>query len=188
MATNTNKKRVRVGGSGFTAFVWNNKPIGWCEEITVNSPAPVADPVPIQPLDAKYPLTIITPAALGAGTLTANFIELYGKKVWDDIMGLVDNSGRQYNDLVEIFEFLASIKNPVNAIRAITPPQRLGGESLPKYGDIFENCIITDIGDNETINISTMQIVKPITFMYTRRKRLVNNDPNLKDVSRTYTL
>ncbi len=175
------KKRVRVGGSGFTAFIWNNKPIGWAEEITVQSPRPVADPVAIQPLDAKYPLTIITPAALGPGTLTANFIELYNQRVWDDIMKLVDSSGKQYNDLVEIFEFLAAMKNPVNAVRAITPPSTLGGEKFTKYGDIFENCVITDIGDNEVIKIDTMQIIKPITFMYTRRRRIKNNDASLKN-------
>ena len=53
----------RVGG-GYTAFVYNGKPLIYAQMINERGPQPVATPQPIQPLDSPYPIEIALPIAL----------------------------------------------------------------------------------------------------------------------------
>jgi len=69
-------KLFRTGGSGFTAFQWQGHVIGFAQSVSHQSPQPVAAPVAIQPLDQQYPLQIITPAAVGPGTLQVQLFEM----------------------------------------------------------------------------------------------------------------
>lgn len=172
----------RVGGSGFTVFHWQGNPIGFAQSIGHQSPQPVAAPVPIQPLDQRYPVDIITPAAQGPGTLQLAMYELYNEKVWDRIMRHTDNSyqgGAQfnqqeiYNDLVEVFIRLAAIDPTGGGIQCtkITYPPTQAGNTARKYADTYFGCKITDIRDDENIDIGTMDITKVVTIMYTRSVR-----------------
>src|SRR3954468_16149925 len=112
-ATTLSKAELfRVGGSGFTVFQWEGKPIGFAQGVSHTSPQPVAAPVAIQPMDQRYPMQIITPAAVGPGTLQLQLYERYNSKVWDQILAVVDNKHRggadrransKYADLVEVF-------------------------------------------------------------------------------------
>lgn len=157
--------RVRVGGSAFTVFHWNNKLVGWAEEISHTSPAPVADPTAIQPMDARRPSQVITPQAAGMGSLTLNLIELYGAQVWERLSGLAGTS-----DLVDIFTAISASETPIHMTKIVRPPT-LGGVLMDPYTEVYNNCVITNVADGETISIKTMEIRKVITVAYTHMVR-----------------
>src|SRR3954462_4057207 len=78
------RNRARVAGSGFTAFLWDNKPILFARQISHQSPTPVGPgTVPIHPMDEPYPVELITPLAASMGTITLELYDLYGSKVWE---------------------------------------------------------------------------------------------------------
>lgn len=191
-----NKTRpFRVGGSGFTSFWWNAQVIGFAQMVSHQAPQPVAAPVAIQPLDQQYPMAIITPAAIGAGTLQVQLFEMYGTKVWDNIMRITDtttsasNPGAsfgsqgtqtnesnepQYNDLSEVFLRLAALNIGVTASKIVYPPNTgvRGGPAVKHYADQYHNIVITDIRDDEQIEIGTMEVLKNMTLMYTHMTRV----------------
>jgi hypothetical protein len=175
-------KPFRVGGSGFTSFWWNGHVIGFAQQVSHQAPQPVATPVAIQPLDQQYPLQIITPAAIGAGTLQVQLFEMYGQKVWDQIMKITDTGGfgtagqrsnARYNDLSEVFLRLSALNKPVNASKIIYPPNTgvRGGPKVKHYAELYHNVVITDIRDDEQIEIGTMEVIKTMTVMYTYMTR-----------------
>lgn len=170
MALHPNAK-FRVGGSGYTAFQWRGHVIAFAQSVRHMSPRPVAQPVPIQPMDERYPVQIVTPAALSEGTLEVTLFERYNEKVWDAIMRKTDNAANTYNDLVQIFITLAALKDPINCVKVINPPTLRGEKGRP-YGDLYHNCVITDIRDDENIEIGSMAITKPMTIMYTHMTRI----------------
>lgn len=158
--------RTRVGGSGFTAFFWRSKPIGFCRQLAHTSPTPVGPgPTPIHPLDEPYPVDIVTPAAQNIGTLTMELYELYNMKVWDQL-SLIAGS----RDLVNIFIAVAEA-DPIHIVKAVFPPKLRGTTGKP-YSDHFYNCVITNVEDGETIEVGTMEITKRITVAYTRTQRV----------------
>src|SRR3954470_13464589 len=110
--------RTRVGGSGFTAFFWHTKPIGFCRQLMHTPPTPVGPgPTPIQPLDEPYPIDIVTPAAQTVGTLQLEMYELYNRKVWDHLAVIAGSV-----DIVNIFIKVAAEKNPIQIVKVIQPP------------------------------------------------------------------
>lgn len=187
----------RVGGSGFTAFHWNGYVIGFAQSIGVTSPRPVADPVAIQPLDQQYPMQIIVPAAITAGTLQLQMFEMYNTKVWDQIMAItdtvVDPGGRgvpatknaagypQYDDLSQVFLRLSALQTPIQCTKIVYPPNAgvRGGPTTRKYADQYYGCVITDIRDDEVIQIGTMEIIKNLTVMFTYSRRIAETTSNL---------
>lgn len=158
--------RTRVGGSGFTAFFWNNHPIPFCRQLAYVAPTPVGPgPTPIQPLDEPYVKDIITPAAQTIGTLTMELYELYNRKVWDyfaEIAGEVD--------LVNIFITLAANKDPIDIKKVIWPPKLRGEQGNPTV-DTFHDCVVTNVEDGETVEIGTMEVTKRVTCAFTRVHR-----------------
>lgn len=184
-------KTFRQGGSGFTAFHWNGKVIGYAQSVSHTSAQPVAPPSFIQPLDQQYPLDIMVPAAIGAGSLQVALFETYNSKVWDQIMGItdtvVDKSGNGvpsdgiYHDLAQVFLRLSALNTPIHCTKIVYPPNAgfRGGPKLRAYADQYYNCKITDIRDDENIEISTMEVVKVLTIGYTymrRRTETVSNN------------
>ena len=170
----------RLGGSGFTAFHWEGQPIMFARTIADQSPQPVAAPVPIHPMDQRYPIQILTPAAIGVGTLTLEMWELYGSKIWDRIMAITDtvhttgvttNRLPLYNDLAEVFVRLANIGRGINATKLIYPPNKVQKNKTQFYADTYHNCVITDIRDDEAITVGSMDIAKTMTVQYTNRTR-----------------
>jgi len=171
----------RVGGSGFTVFHWQGQPIGFAQAVSHQSPQPVAAPVAIQPMDQRYPLQIITPAAIGPGTLALQMYETYNSKVWDSIMRIIDQTNTtgvqtnrlpQYNDLAEVFIRLSNIGKGINCTKIIYPPNKVqGGKKSQFYADTYHNCTITDIRDDEDIDIGRMEIIKNLTIQYTYSTR-----------------
>ncbi len=181
MALSSNvPNRARVGGSGFTAFFWQSKPIAFCRQLAHTVAPPVGPgPTPIQPLDEPYPIDIVTPAAQTIGTMQLEIYELYNRKVWDNlsiIAGAVD--------IVNVFIKVAESTTPIQIVKMVQPPilaGKVGGTGKGAYYDIFHGCVITSIEDSETIEIGTMEITKRINVAYTRTTR--HNYENQDDES-----
>jgi hypothetical protein len=185
--------RARVAGSGLTAFHWNGHLLMLCRQIGHQSGAPVAPPAPIHPLDSTYPVEIITPLAATMGQLTLEFYEMYGQQIWDRLMALLPNStGVGATDMVEVFDLVANTPNPIYVTKIIKPPL-LRGKTLAPYTFTYHNCVITDIGDGETVEVSTMEVLKTITIAYTHTTRGDRNrfsglnqpDPEARDSNTT---
>lgn len=153
--------RVRVGGSGFTVFHWNGKLVGYAQEVAHTSPVPVAQPVAIQPMDARRPKQVITPQAAGMGTIELTLIELYGARIWERLAELAGA-----NDLVDIFQRISALGKPITMTKIVEPPT-LGGTTMPAYLEVYHNCVITNVANGETIAIDTMEVRKKITVGYT---------------------
>ena len=157
-------RRFRVGGSGFTVFQWRNKPIAFARQISHTSPPPVGPgAVPIQPLDATHPLEIITPAAVSMGQLTVELYELYGRRAWDELKDLAGS-----NDLAQIFQRVANTPEAISMTKHVYPPR---GANVEPYFEQYQNCVITNVIDGETIEVGTMEVLKQVTIGYTKVKR-----------------
>lgn len=160
----------RVGGSKFTYFQWEKKPLVFARQIAHTSPAPVGPgPVAIQPLDEYRPVQIITPAAIGMGTITIELYETYDRKIWDQFMEYLTskNPGGKViiSDLADIFQFMADIGEGISLDKYVAPPK--GSAQGQSYTESYNNCVITNAVDGETIEIGTMEILKQITVAYT---------------------
>ena len=177
-------KYFRTGGSGYTVFWWQGTPIGFAQTVGHTAPQPVAPPVPAQPLDQQYPMQIVVPAAQGPGTLQLQMFELFNEKIWDQMMLITDTAdsstqgvqpGSIYHDLSQVFLRLSAIQKPILCYKLIYPPYVgvRGGDprATPIYADVYHNCVITDIRDDETIEIGTMLVIKNLTVQYTYSRR-----------------
>ena len=177
----TPARQFRIGGSKFTVFHWGNDLIAHCNQVAHTTPAPVADAVAIQPIDARRPLEIVTANAVGMGTLVLEIVELYGFKVWQELSSLaaainggkgVDGLPQNANtraennktDLADIFNAVASSANPISVTKYVYPP---AGSKQKNYTEQYFNCVISNFQDGETITIGTMQLYKQITVNYT---------------------
>ena len=163
MALRNPYRNVRVGGGGYTYFKWQfpgdgPQLLGWSQEVQITSPSPVADAQAIQPLNEVRPIEIITTAAIGHWQIVINNFELWNKQVWATLVGLTGAT-----DLADIFKIMADQGNPIQVHQIITPPVP-GGAT---YFRSFNGCVVTDARDDETINVSTMQIIKAITVWAT---------------------
>lgn len=157
-------RRFRVGGSGFSVFRWDGKVIAFARQVAHTSPAPVGPgATPIQPLDERHPVEIITPVATSMGQMVVEIYELYGEKVWDRLK-LLNNS----NDLVQIFNKVANTSRNIDFVRHVNPPD---GSGVKPYSDVFHKCVITNVADGETIEVGTMEILKQVTIGYTHYTR-----------------
>lgn len=170
------RSRARVGGSGFTVFTWNNAPILYARQIAHQAPTPVGPgTVPIHPMDTPYPVELITPQAATMGTLTIEFYELYGSNVWERLKGLGRSDGKGPVDLVGIFQAVAAMNTPIRIFKYIRPP-RISGAKMHPYTEEFNNCVVSQLVDGETIEVGTMEILKTMVVNYTHITRGGRND------------
>jgi hypothetical protein len=137
--------------------MWRGTIIGFAQSVTIEPVAPVADPVAIQPLNAPRPVEILTPAATRYGVLRLTLTELYGRSVWQQLSGLADSQ-----DLVDIMQYVARQEDGIRIVKRIRPHISDG-----EWVETFHNCVIARINDNETIDITTMEINKEIEVWYT---------------------
>ena len=177
--------RTREPGSTFTVWTVNGAPVVFCVEVDHQSPAPVADAVPIQPLNYIRPAEIVTARAISVGRITMNVIETYGNKPWDYLNGLFPNSNPYgigasgnaapgYNDLADVLYYMQETltdnqgQSSINLYRVIRTPASFGVPQ-PWYVTEFMGVRIVDIRENERVNIATMQNNLTIDCMYTRK-------------------
>jgi hypothetical protein len=178
------RNRVRVGGSGFTVFTWDDKPILFAKQIDHVSPTPVAPTREIHPMDEPYPVELVTPQAAGMGTLTLQLYELYGGQVWERLAsylggdsaaaGLtkdtVTGKGHGPVDIVGIFNAVANTPSPIRIVKYIKPPA-IRGKTMRPYTEEYHNCVISTVEDGEQINVGILEVVKNVVVNYTYMTR-----------------
>lgn len=157
-------QRVRVGGSGFTVFHWGSQVIGFAQEVRVAGVTPVAQPVVIQPLNAAQPLEIITPGAHANGVLTMVLTELYNEPVWNRLAGLANSQ-----DIIDIMRTVAANNQGVRITKWVQPPTGLSNRG--PYAETYYDCVVARVGDDENINIATMEVNKEVEVWYTYSKK-----------------
>jgi hypothetical protein len=180
------KNRVRIAGSGFTVFTWDNKPILFARMIRHDSPVPVGGgTAAIHPMDEPYPVELITPMAAGMGTITLELFELYGAQVWERLASYlggdpagtstlasdsVNGSGKGPVDIVGIFNAVANTPKPIQIVKYVKPPA-IRGKTMKPYTEEYHNCVISQVEDSETIEVGAMEIIKRVTVNYTYMTR-----------------
>lgn len=154
-------KHARVGGSGFTWFTFRGTIVGWAQSLGYTSPQPVAEPATIQPLNYRRPAEILVPRAIGGGTLTVTAFEVWNQPVWGRLVGM-DTAA----DLADVFELMWQSSDDLQATVVIDVPKKRQKGNVDQHVKTFHQVVISDIRDDEQIDITTMAIQKPITFMY----------------------
>jgi hypothetical protein len=156
--------RTRVPGSGFTVMTWQGKVIGMIERLQVQAVRPVADAEPIQPINAIRPIEIVTAGAHGPGTLILSITELYGQSIWQQFPELA-----QSQDIADVMRTVAALdpNNGIKVQRVIVPPFT----PTRQYVETYFNCVVTDLPDSETVDVTTVRIEKDITVMYTHSSK-----------------
>jgi hypothetical protein len=175
------RNRIRVGGSGFTVFTWDDKPILFAQQINHTSPTPVAATREIHPMDEPYPVELVTPQAAGMGTLTLQLYELYGGQVWERLAAYLGGDpagtstlakdsvlgkGDGPVDIVGIFNAVANTSKPIRIVKYIKPPQ-IRGKTMKPYTEEYHNCVISQVEDGEQIAVGTLEVVKNMIVNYT---------------------
>jgi len=151
----------RVGG-GYTAFVYNGKPLIYAQMINERGPQPVNQPTPVQPLDSPYPIEIALPIALQAGTLELSFYEQWDAEVWAQLGGNFATA----SDLLDVFKAQLA-QGEVTCVKVINKPDGTQRKV------VYQGCVVVSVTIDELIQIGTMTIPKSITIMYRSRRELL---------------
>lgn len=146
---------VRIGGSGFTVFSWRGQTMAYAKTISDQAPRPVGSIEPIQPIDQETPLEIVYPQAVGPGTLTVQFYELWNAPVWSLLPGLENT-----HSLLDVFKRQLQM-GEITCRKVIKTP------SGAYRGRVYHNCVVTDINEGESVQIETMSMPKTVTIQYT---------------------
>lgn len=155
--------QVRVVGSGFTTFNYLGQVIAFLDGFTDTGQQPIRAPEAITPLGDRYPREIATPRVLDLGTLTLTIRELWNAPVWYQLAGL-----NGLDDIVSVFEALASNPSDVSCSMIITPPAGAG----PVRGKTYHGCVITRIDDREVVTLDALSFPRTIDVAYTHTTKL----------------
>jgi hypothetical protein len=145
---------TRIGGSGFTTMLYQNRRLAYLQVIADQTPSPVAQAQAVQPIDESVPLEIVTAMAVGVGTLKCTFYELWNEPVWAELPGLQGTT-----DLLDVLKRQVSL-GQITMQKAISSPSGL------YRAKVYHNVVIVDVDAGESIMISTMTLPKSITFQY----------------------
>jgi hypothetical protein len=148
------ESKTRLGGSGFTSMLYQNKRLAYLQVMQDTPPTPVATAQAVQPIDESVPLEIVTAMAVGVGTLRCTFYELWNEPVWASLPGLEGT-----------FNLLDVLKRQVT-LGTITMQKIIKSPSGIMRARVFHNVVITDIDEGENINIGTMTLPKTLTYQY----------------------
>lgn len=162
--------KVRVVGSGYTTFEYAQKTIAFCEGIEDSGQRAFSDlgqPYQfIHPIGYTHPIEIATSRVLQGGTLMLTIRELWNHAVWEQLRGLAGTS-----NIVEIFARLADRPQYVTCTSIIKPPGT-DGQPGKWRGKQYQNCVIVDINDGDTVTVGALAVTKGITIAYTHTKPL----------------
>ena len=140
--------QVRVVGSGYTTFNYNNKAIAFCEGIEDSGQRAFSNAGQpfefIHPLGKRTPVEIATSRVLQGGTLALTIRELWNTAVWEQLAGLVGT-----NNIVEIFDRLAQNPAYVSCQTIIKPPGTENNRARWR-GKNYHTCTVVDINDGDT--------------------------------------
>lgn len=147
---------TRVAGSGFTTLLFQGKRLAYLQVVQDTPPTPVATAQAVQPIDEPVPLEIVTPAAVGVGTLRMTFYEQWTTPVFAQLPGLEGT-----NNLLEVLKRQLSLGS-VTMQKIVKHPTN--GTMRAR---VYHGVVITDVDEGENINIGTMTLPKTITAQYT---------------------
>ena len=157
--------QARVVGSGYTTFNYRGRPIAFLEGIEDSGQRAFSDlgqPYQfIHPLGETHPIEIAPSRVLSGGTLQLTIRELWDIPVWHHLAGLAQT----YN-IVDIFRVLAQDPEYVTCQTIIKPPGTANNPGRWR-GKTFQNCVIVDINDGDTITVGALAVTKGITVAYT---------------------
>lgn len=135
-------------------MLFQNLRLAYLQVMQDTPPTPVATAQAVQPIDEPTPLEIVTPAAVGVGTLRCTFYELWNEPVWMMLPGFQTTTKLldvlQAQMLMGTITMQKIIKSPTGLMR----------------GYVYHNVVVTDIDQGENINIGTMTLPKTLTFQY----------------------
>lgn len=159
--------KVRVVGSGFSSFTYQGKVIAFLEGVEDSGQRAFSDAGPpyqfIHPLGYAHPTEIATSRVLQGGTLNLTIRELWNTAIWEQLAGLAGT-----NNIVEIFAKLAENPSYVSCQLVISPP----GAGAKRRGKNYNNCVVVDISDNDTISVGALAVTKGLVVAYTHSNPL----------------
>lgn len=154
--------QVRVVGSGFTSFSYRGHVIAFLEGVEDSGQRAFSDAGQgyqfIHPLGYNHPIEIATSRVLAGGTLNLTIRELWNLFVWEHLFGLAGT-----RNIVDVFRVLAADPSYVTCQTIIQPP---GNNARPR-GKTYNNCVVVDISDNDTITVGALAVTKGIVIAYT---------------------
>lgn len=158
--------QVRVVGSGFSTFSYKGQPIAFLEGVEDSGQRAFSDAGQgyqfIHPLGYSHPIEIATSRVLAGGTLNLTIRELWNQNIWEHLSGLAGT-----RNIVDVFRVLAADPAYVTCQTVIQPP----GSARPR-GKIYNNCVVVDIADNDTITVGALAVTKGIVVAYTHSSAL----------------
>jgi hypothetical protein len=158
--------QVRVVGSSFSTFSYKGLPIAFLEGVEDSGQRAFSDAGQgyqfIHPLGYTHPIEIATSRVLAGGTLNLTIRELWNLNVWEHLSGLAGT-----RNIVDVFRRLAADPSYVTCQTIIQPP----GGARPR-GKIYNNCVVVDIADNDTITVGALAVTKGIVVAYTHSSAL----------------
>jgi hypothetical protein len=159
--------KVRVVGSGFTTFSYKGQPIAFLEGVEDSGQRAFSDAGQgyqfIHPIGYSHPIEIATSRVLAGGTLNLTIRELWNMNIWEHLAGLAGT-----RNIVDVFRVLASDPAYVSCQTIIKPPDK----SLRPRGKNYNNCVVVDIADNDTVTVGALAVAKGIVVAYTHSSPL----------------
>ena len=112
------------------------------------------------------PAEIVTPGAHTNGVLTRVLTDLYNQAVWQRLVSLTNAQ-----DIVDIMRIIASRGQGVKITKWVNPPVGSGNQGAP-YAETFFDCVVSEVRDNEAINIASMEVNKEMDVWYTYSRKI----------------
>ena len=159
------KTQVRVVGSGFSTFIYNNQSLAWLESITDSGQTVMGGGggwEPIQPLGVNHAAEIVTGRVLNPGSINIVVRELWNAKAWEQLQGLAGT-----NNLAEVFAAMAA-QGTITCQFIIKPP----GQSTWR-GEVYNNCTVITIDDTESVQVGSLSVARQIGLLYTTKTPFV---------------
>jgi hypothetical protein len=162
---------IRVVGSNFTTFNYNNMPLLWLDSVKISGQAVVGGQQgggyeTVTPLGSPYVQEVVTGRILGPGRITCTVREAWNAPAWQQLTGLAGT-----NDLAAVFAAMATTGN-ISCTMIIKPPG-----STTWRGQVYNNCTVVGINDGETIDIGTLSINRDIEILYTNKVPFTGSGP-----------
>ena len=171
--------RVRVPGGGNTYFQIGKTGDGYRVDFLANYQdnmgQVVGQTTEIHPIGYRYPVEIATGYAQHAGRLTLTVYALWGEDGWVSAFKYQAGTTNQIDsgsyvwgdagdpiDLVHVLEAQRKLASPL-----VVKKFELGADGTTARIKTYNNAIITNIQQNESVRIDTMTVESQIEFMYT---------------------
>jgi hypothetical protein len=147
--------KVRVGGSGLTTMTWRGTKMAYLQTLADSTPQPQGAVSPVQPIDEPVPLEIVTPLAVGAGSISLSFFELWNEPAWAMLPGLEGT-----NTLLDVLKRQISL-GEITCRKIIKSPDGI------MRAKVYHGVVVTNIDEGESIQINTMLMPKTVQLGYT---------------------